>query len=81
MRGSGFHTQTHAGVSSIMGGNSRATGKKASASYLVSSSAIRPSVAFVSMDREHPTQHTYVDVYDGPSSLQKRDGIFTMKEK
>ena len=33
------------------------------------------------MDREHPTMHTYVDVYDGPSSLQKRDMIPTLKEK
>lgn len=47
----------------------------------MSSSAVRPSIAFVSMDRAHPTQHTYVDVYDGPSSLQKRDSIPTLKEQ
>ena len=38
-------------------------------------------MAFVSMDREHPTQITYVDVYDGPSSLQKRDQLPTQKER
>ena len=33
---------------------------------------IRPSVAFISMSREMPTQSHYVDLYDGPSSLVKR---------
>jgi hypothetical protein len=47
----------------------------------MNSSIVRPSIAFVSMDREHPTQTTYVDVYDGPSSLQKRDRVPTMKDK
>jgi hypothetical protein len=71
---SGYKTSTH-------GGLSRTYAKKASASFVVASSQIRPSVAFVSMDREHPTVQTYVDVYDGPSSLQKRDQIATLKEK
>jgi hypothetical protein len=50
-------------------------------SYTMNSSVVRPSVSFVSMNREHPTQKIYVDQYDGPSSLQKRDGIPTMKER
>ena len=32
------------------------------------------------MDREDQKQLTYVDLYDGPSSLQKRDNLPTLKE-
>ena len=46
----------------------------------MNSSVVRPSVSFVSMNREHPTQKIYVDQYDGPSSLQQRDGIPTLRE-
>ncbi len=49
-------------------------------SYTMNSSVVRPSVSFVSMNREHPTQKIYVDQYDGPSSLQQRDGIPTLRE-
>jgi len=76
--GQGTKTTTNA---SLYGGISRTQAKKASASYIMGASSIRPSVAFVSMDRSHPTQSTYVDVYDGPSSLQKRDNLPTLKEK
>lgn len=65
------------GSTSLMGGNSR-TSKKA---YTLSSSVVRPSIAFVSMDRDHQTQSTYVDIYDGPMSLQKRDDYPTLKER
>ena len=47
----------------------------------MSASMVRPSIAFVSMNRENQKQSIYVDQYDGPSSLQKRDGIPTLKEK
>jgi len=58
-------------------GVSVATSKKA---YTMSTSVVRPSIAFVSMNREQQKMTTYVDLYDGPSSLQKRDQVPTMKE-
>ena len=33
------------------------------------------------MSREQQKQDHYVDLYDGPSSLQKRDGIPTLQER
>jgi hypothetical protein len=33
------------------------------------------------MDREHPQQASYVDLQDGPSSLQKREQYPTLKEQ
>ena len=55
-------------------------GKSHITSYMSNSSQIKPSISFMSMKREDQKQANYVDLYDGPSSLQKRDGISNFKE-
>lgn len=51
-------------------------------SYMTTSNTIRPSVAFTSSSRDQvPRVLTYVDLYDGPSSLQQRDGEVTLNDK
>lgn len=43
---------------------------------------VRPSVAFASSPRDKvPLQLTYVDLQDGPSSLQVREGEATLLER
>jgi hypothetical protein len=50
-------------------------------SYVKNSQAIKPSVSFMNLSREQSVIRHFVDLQDGPSSLQKRDGILTLKEK
>ena len=61
--------------------DSRGTSQKKGISYTLSSSMVRPSVAFISLNREAQTQPIYIDQYDGPSSLQKSDSVPTMKDQ
>ena len=50
-------------------------------SYMISTQAIKPSVSFRSLGRDQVNITHYVDLQDGPSTLQKRKGIPTAKEK
>ena len=50
-------------------------------SYAKNSQAIKPSVSFMNLSRENTKLKHFVDLQDGPSSLQKRDGVPTLKEK
>ena len=50
-------------------------------SYAKNSQAIKPSVSFMNLSREQSKLRHFIDLQDGPSSLQKRDGVPTMKEK
>lgn len=50
-------------------------------SYLVNSQAIKPSTSFLNIDREHQVFNQYVDLYDGPSGIQKRLDIPTLQER
>ena len=50
-------------------------------SYLVNSSAIKPSNSFLSPERDNVKFTAFVDLMDGPSSLQKRSNIPTLYEK
>ena len=49
--------------------------------YLVNSHAIKPSVSFLCLGRDRQTFNSYVDLQDGPSSLQKRPSIPTTYER
>ena len=49
--------------------------------YLVNSQSIKPSVSFMNLGREQQKINHFVDLQDGPSSLQKRPGIPTVKEQ
>ena len=49
--------------------------------YLVNSQTIKPSVSFIGLARNDVKLKHYVDLQDGPSSLQHRPGIPTFKEK
>jgi hypothetical protein len=48
--------------------------------YLVSSQAIKPTISFMSLGREAQKINHFVDLQDGPSSLQKRPGVPTARE-
>ena len=48
--------------------------------FTKNSSAIKPSVSFMSLGRAQMKVKHYVDLHDGPSSLQKRVGIATIQE-
>ncbi|CDW71374.1 UNKNOWN [Stylonychia lemnae] len=51
-------------------------------SYLNNSQAVRPSVSFTNQSRDQvPRVITYIDLYDGPSQLQLREGTTTLNEK
>ena len=50
-------------------------------SYVKNSQAIKPSVSFMNLSRDQTKVKHFVDLQDGPSSLQKRDGVPTMKER
>ena len=50
-------------------------------SYTRNSNAIKPSVSFMNLSRDQAKVKHFVDLQDGPSSLQKRDQVATLKEK
>ena len=50
-------------------------------SYTRNSNAIKPSVSFMNLSRDQAKLKHFVDLQDGPSSLQKRDQVATLKEK
>ena len=49
--------------------------------YAKNSAAIKPSVSFMNLSRDKTVINHFVDLADGPSTLQKRDGIPTLKER
>ena len=49
--------------------------------YLLSTQSIKPTYSFIGLGRDEQKLNHYVDLQDGPSSLQKRDGIPTLYEK
>ena len=50
-------------------------------SYTRDSNAVKPSVSFMNLSRDQAKLKHFVDLQDGPSSLQKRDQVATLKEK
>ena len=50
------------------------------ASYVKNSQAIKPSVSFMNLSREQSKLQHFVDLQDGPSSLQKTN-VPTLREK
>lgn len=50
-------------------------------SYAKNSASIKPSVSFMNLSREQTKINHFVDLQDGPSSLQKREGVATLREK
>ena len=46
----------------------------------MNSSAIKPTISFMSMRRDDQKQIKYVDEQDGPSSMQKRSDVPTLNE-
>ena len=50
-------------------------------SYLVNSQTIKPSISFSGLARNEVRQNHFVDLNDGPSTLQHRQGVQTFKEK
>jgi len=50
-------------------------------SFAKNSASIKPSVSFMNLSREQTKINHFVDLQDGPSSLQKREGIATLREK
>ena len=57
------------------------TAHSAAPSFVKNSQAIKPSVSFMNLSREQSKMKHFVDLQDGPSSLQKRLGVPTMQEK
>jgi len=51
------------------------------AAYNHNADQIKPSHSFRNLPRDKLVFDKYVDLYDGPSSLQKRDGVPTVKEQ
>jgi hypothetical protein len=49
-------------------------------SYMVSTSGIKPTTSFLSQERDKIQFQDYVDLYSGPSSLQKRPEYPTQYE-
>ena len=49
--------------------------------FAKNSQAIKPSVSFMNLSREQAKIKHFVDLQDGPSSLQKREGVRTLKER
>ena len=50
-------------------------------SYTKNSQHIKPTTSFMNLSREQTKLKHFVDLQDGPSSLQKREGVPTMKER
>ena len=50
-------------------------------SYTKNSQHIKPTTSFMNLSREQCKINHFVDLQDGPSSLQKRQGVPTLKEK
>ena len=69
---------THPDMTQMM---STKTAASNAPNFAKNSSAIKPSVSFMNLSREQMKIKHYVDLQDGPSSLQKRDGIPTIQEK
>ena len=50
-------------------------------SYVTNSQAIKPSVSFMNLARDQQKLNHFVDLYDGPSTLQSRFNVKTQKDK
>lgn len=57
------------------------TAHSSAPSYVVNSQVIKPSVSFMNLSRDQAKIKHYVDLMDGPSSLQKRENVPTMRDK
>ena len=57
------------------------TAHSSAPNYAKNSAAIKPSVSFMNLSRDKTVINHFVDLADGPSTLQKRDGVPTLREK
>lgn len=48
--------------------------------FMVSTQAIKPSVSFRCLGRDEAKTDHFIDLHDGPSPLQKRDNVTTLRD-